>query len=175
MHTHMNSKAIALATFLVTVVCTACSGDDSKGASSSSGASGTNGTGGTSGTSGTSGTDGGTSDSKSTGSCKGEITDCAVGSLSDAQASDMCSLLLAAIDSPAGTKYECTSGPKSGLFITVNSKEQCVAQRAPASCKVTVGQLIACFKGAKKDACDAFSDSGPCSLLFDPASGCSGT
>ena len=57
-------------------------------------------------------------------------------------------------------------------FISVNSKADCVAKPAPKTCKVTVTQLVACFKAPKKDACPAFASSGACAILFDPASGC---
>ena len=93
-----------------------------------------------------------------------------MGSLSDAQAADMCSLFVAAIDVPAGTKFECDEGPNKGLFITVNTKEQCVQQRPPKGCTVTVGAMVDCFKAAKNDACAAFD--GACSLLFDQSNGC---
>ena len=85
----------------------------------------------------------------------------------------MCSLILTSIDVPAGTKFECKDGEKSGLFLTVNTQDQCVAQRAPASCTVKVSALIECYKSAKKDACAAFADDGACGTVFS-TKGCTG-
>ena len=141
---------------------TSSSGASSSGASSSSGSSGASSSSGSSGSS-----------SGGAGSCSGEITACGMGTLNTTQQGDMCSLILASIDAPAGTKFECKDdGPNSGLFITVNTKEQCVAAKAPAGCKVTVGQLVECYKSAKKDACGAFADAGACAPLFASDSGC---
>jgi hypothetical protein len=93
-----------------------------------------------------------------------------MGSLSDDQTADMCSLILTSIDVPAGTKFECKEGANEGLFITVSSKEQCVQQRPPKTCSVTVGALVACYKAVKKDACAAFD--AECKVLLDENSGC---
>lgn len=168
-HSFVRFGALGIASFFFLV---ACSGSDSNG-----GSSGTT-SGSSSGGSSSGSTSSSSSSSSSSGSggagCSGEITTCQVGTLSTKQLDDMCSLLLASIDDPPGTKLECTSGDKKGLFITVNSKEQCVSQPPPASCKVTVGQLIDCYKAAKKDACGAFADTGACGKLFSPESGCSG-
>lgn len=106
------------------------------------------------------------------GSCSGAIASCKMGTLSDAQQQDMCSLVLTSIDSPAGTKFECKEGPNEGLFLTLSSQEECVASKAPASCTVTVGTLIECYKGAKNDACAAFGEKGACAPLFATDSGC---
>lgn len=103
-------------------------------------------------------------------SCSGEVTGCAIGSLTSKQYEDACSVLLSSIDAPAGSKFECEEGPNSGLFLSVNTVAQCVSSRPPTTCKVTVGQLIDCYKAAKNDACDAFDDE--CTVLFDPGSGC---
>lgn len=108
--------------------------------------------------------------STSAGGCSGDVTDCAMGALSAEQYENACSTILAAIDSPAGSKFECTDGPNEGLYLTVNSAAQCAASRPPSTCKVKVGQLIDCYKAAKKDACAAFDDE--CTALFDPNSGC---
>lgn len=85
----------------------------------------------------------------------------------------MCSLLSATIEDPPGTKLECKQGGDS-QFITVNSKADCIANPAAKTCKVTVTELLGCFKAAKKDACAAFASGGACKPLFDPSSGCTG-
>ena len=166
--TFARASALGIASFFFLA---ACSGSDSDGGSNGSSSGGSS--------SGGSSSGGATSSSSSSssgggGGCSGEITSCSVGSLSSKQLADMCSLLLASIDDPPGTKLECTAGDKKGLFLTVNSKEQCVAQPPPSTCKVTVGQLIDCYKAAKKDACGAFEDDGACGKLFSADSGCSG-
>lgn len=153
------SKSVVL-TFTVAAAfatLTACASSDSGGGSSSS----------TSGSS-SSGTNG---SSSSGGSCSGDIANCPVGTLSTAQQNDMCSILAAAIDDPPGTKLECKQGGDSH-YIVVNSKADCIAKPAPAACKLTVTQLVGCFKSAMKDACPAFATGGACAPLFDPASGC---
>ncbi|CAN5918035.1 hypothetical protein BH11MYX4_BH11MYX4_32140 [soil metagenome] len=139
---------------------TACASSDSGGSSSGGGTSGSGQS-----SSGTSGSGNGG------GSCSGDIANCPVGTLSAAQQNDMCSILSAAIDDPPGTKLECKQGGDS-QYIVVNSKADCIAKPAPAACKVTVTQLVGCFKSAKKDACPAFATGGACAPLFDPASGC---
>jgi hypothetical protein len=138
----------------LTLALVACSSNDST--ASSSGASGSSGSSGAS--------------SDPGGACPGDVANCPLGSLSAAQANDVCSILDAAVEDPPGTKLECKA---SNLFITVNSKEDCIANPPKKTCKVTVTQLLACFKAAKKDACAAFEKSGACAPLFDPASGCS--
>jgi len=142
----------------------ACSSDNSSSSSSSGGSSSSSGS-----------SSGGSSSSSGgqAGACTGDITGCTVGSLSSKQNEDMCSLITTTIDDPPGTKYECKTGPKSGLFLTVNSKDQCIQSKPPATCKVKVSELIACYKAAKKDACAAFDDQGACGPLFSPSSGCS--
>ncbi len=150
----LSNLTSSFAALLAVVTLAACSdststpssGGSSSGASSSSGSS-----------------------SGATGSCSGEITACGMGTLNGTQQGDMCSLILASIDAPAGTKFECKD---NGLFLTVSSKEQCVAAKAPAGCKVTVGQLVDCFKSAKKDACGAFGNTGACAPVFATDSGC---
>jgi hypothetical protein len=156
------SKSVALVFALVTV--TACSSSDSTG--SSSGSSGSS-----SGTTSSSGGSSGSSSGDTGGSCSGDIANCGLGTLSPAQQNDMCSILAAAVDDPPGTKFECNQGGENH-FISVNSKQDCIAKPAPKSCKVTTTQLVACFKAAKKDACPAFAPNGACAILFDPASGC---
>jgi hypothetical protein len=86
--------------------------------------------------------------------------------LNGAQQSDMCSVTLAAIDAQAGVKYECNTGPQSGLTLTVNTKDQCLANKAPAACDITVQQLIDCYKAAKTDACSAFAPTAACGPIF---------
>jgi hypothetical protein len=152
-------SSILVALVLTSVVAGCSSSDSSDGKSSSSGGS----SGSSSGSSGTSGNNGG--------GCTGDIANCAVGTLSDAQQDDMCSILAAAIDDPPGTKLECTEGGNN-QYIVVNSKADCVAQHAKPTCKVTVTQLVGCFKAAKKDACGAFGNDGACKILFDPTTGC---
>lgn len=165
--TFARACALGIASFFFLA---ACSGSDSGGGSNGSSSGGSSSGGSSSGgaTSSSSGSSG------EAGACSGEITSCPVGTLSSKQMADMCSLLLASIDDPPGTKFECTSGENKGLYLTVNSKEQCAAQPPPSTCKVTVGQLIDCYKAAKKDACGAFEDDGACAKLFSPDSGCSG-
>ena len=142
----------------------ACSSTDSGGSSSSGGTS----SGGT-----TSSSSGGTTSSSSssggTGTCTGDIASCPLGSLSAAQNADMCNTLAAAEEDPPGTKLTCEA---TGSYITVNSKETCIAQPAKSTCKVTLTYLLNCFKEAKKDACTALGDNGACADLFDSASGC---
>lgn len=106
----------------------------------------------------------------STKQCDDDVTDCAIGSLSERQYKDACDILLTAIDSPTGTKFECEEGPNAGLYLTVNSVAECVATRPPSTCSVTVGELLDCYKTAKRDACEAFGDA--CTVLSDPKSGC---
>jgi hypothetical protein len=106
------------------------------------------------------------------GGCSGDVTACALGSLSDAQRTDVCNLILTAIDAPSGAKYECTSGPNEGRSLTVNSKDACIAQRFPATCAIKVGELIECYKAAKADACSALGDEGTCTPIFSQASTC---
>lgn len=165
---------------LVPLLTLACSSSDDRGSSSSSSGSSGSSSGASSGassggnTSSSGNTSSGASSSGNAGTCTGDVSACTMGSLSDAQMTDTCSLILSAIDSPAGTKFECKEGPQNGLYLTVNSKEQCVAQRPPASCKVKVGELVDCYKSAKKDACAAFAENGACAPLFSPSSGCSG-
>jgi hypothetical protein len=161
-----NSKSLALVAALVITglplpACSSSEGstDNTSGGTTSGGTT----SGGT--TSGSSGAQGG--------SCSGDIANCPIGTLSAAQQNDMCSILAAATDDPPGTKLECTKGGDS-VYIVVNSKDDCVAKPAAASCKVTVTYLVNCFKQAKKDACSALGADGACAQLFDPASGCSG-
>lgn len=153
-HLFVRSSIVLLATFAVQ----ACSGSDSSTSSSSGGTSGSGQS-----SSGTSGS------GKGGGSCTGDIANCPAGTLSAAQLNDECSILSAALDDPPGTKLSCPSPDRS---IVVNSKEQCVAQPAKPTCKLTFTQLIACFKAAKKDACAALGDNGACAPLFDESSGC---
>ena len=158
------ARPFGFAASVVVIICglVACSSDDDKDDTTSSSGSSSNGS--------NNGSNNGSSGAKASGGCTGEITSCAMGTLSDAQMADMCSLFLAAIDVPPGTKFECGEGPNKGLFITMNTKEQCTQQRPPAACTVTVGAMVDCFKAAKADACAAFD--GACSILFDKSNGC---
>ncbi|MCW5832429.1 MAG: hypothetical protein KIS78_08325 [Labilithrix sp.] len=153
------SKPLRLAAGAIFVVwgLAACSGDDDSGGGSSSGGSSSGGS-----------SSGGSSSGG--GSCSGDITQCSMGSLSEEQSGDVCALILTSIDTPAGTKFECKEGSNEGLFIGVSSREECVQQRPPASCTLTVGTLIECYKAAKNDACAAFD--GACKPLLDPSNGC---
>lgn len=119
--------------------------------------------------------DGKTDDGKTddTSGCTGDITNCTLGSLSSKQHDDMCALIAKTLDDTPGTKYECEEGPHEGLYLEVQSKETCMATPlAKATCEVTVGQTIDCYKAARKDTCEALSESGACSFLFDTSSGC---
>ena len=151
-------SGLVMGTVLLFLGLTACSGEDGSGTGSSSSGS----------------SSGGSSSSSggSSGGCSSDVTSCGLGSLSDAQTADMCNLFLTSIDDPPGTKYVCNDGPQQGLYLTVNAKEQCIASKAPASCKLTVGALVQCYKDAKKDACAAFA--GSCSGFFSKDNGCSG-
>jgi hypothetical protein len=146
---------ICLAFALVTIGCSSSSSGNgsSSGGTSSSSSSGTNSSGGSSG-----------------GSCTGDITACTIASLSDGQKGDFCSLLLSSIDAKPGDKFECQSGPNQGEFITVNSKDDCVASKVASGCPIKVGQEIDCYKAVKADACSAFdTQKGACGPLFDDA------
>lgn len=108
-----------------------------------------------------------------TSGCTGDITNCTLGSLSSKQHDDMCALISTTLDDAPGTKYECEEGPNEGLYIELYSKETCLATPpAKATCKITVGQTIDCYKAARKDACEALSESGACSFFFDSLSDC---
>ncbi len=157
-HLFVRSSVLLLAALAVQ----ACSSNDSS-TSSSGGTSGTTSSGGGGSSSSSSGSSGGG------GTCTGDIANCPIGTLSKAQQNDMCSILDAAIDDPPGTKLAC---PSPDQFIVVNSKEQCIAQPAKASCKVTVTQFVGCFTAAKKNACAALATGGACAPLFDPSTGC---
>ena len=104
--------------------------------------------------------------------CTGDITNCALGTLSDAQRGDVCNLTLAAIDSPSGATFECKSGPAQGRSLSVNDKSTCVAQTYTASCSVKVSTLLNCYKAAKSDACTALGDEGACSAVASHAGEC---
>jgi hypothetical protein len=110
----------------------------------------------------------------SSGGCSGDVTACALGTLSDSQRADVCNLILTAIDAPSGAKYECTSGPNQGTFLTVSKKDDCIAQKFPPACAVKVRELVECYKAAKADACTALGDDGSCSPVLTQASSCVG-
>lgn len=158
-----SSVTLIGATALLLFSHAACSSSSSDDKSGSSGSSGSNGSNGSSGSSGGAGE-----------GCQGDLTGCTVGSLSTSQQKDFCDTLYALIDDAPGTKYECKSGPAEGRYLTVNDKATCVSQHAPASCKLTVGQFLDCYKAAKKDACGALADDGACGPILSPSSGCGG-
>ena len=172
MHTTQGIRlAFVLATFagLAGLAGLGCSSSSGSSSSGTSGATSSSSSGGSSGATSSSGTSG-----SNPGSCSGDITACTLGSLSDTQRNDMCTVTLAAIDAPSGTKYECTSGPNSGLNLTINSKATCEAQKYPASCAITVQQLLDCYKGAKTDACTALDAQGVCGKVFAQSKACAG-
>jgi hypothetical protein len=117
--------------------------------------------------SGGSGDDGGGDDGGGGGGCSGAVLGCPWATLSAKQEMDACDLITASIEAAAGTKYECTSGPNEGLFMTVENAATCVSHSYKAGCPVTVQQTLDCFKAAKANACDAFADAGACGKLFN--------
>jgi hypothetical protein len=106
------------------------------------------------------------------GDCSGSVLGCAWADLSERQEMEACDLITASIDSPAGTKYECTSGENAGLYLTVESSSTCVSHSYAAGCPVTVQQTLDCFKAARANACTAFDDSGACGRLLATAQQC---
>lgn len=105
----------------------------------------------------------------SSGGCTGPISECALGSLSEAQYRDYCDIYLSAVSDPPGTRYECKSGINEGAYLTLSTKEQCLSYKPPSSCKVTGNQQTACFKAASKDPCTALTPNGACGSLLDEA------
>jgi hypothetical protein len=101
------------------------------------------------------------------GSCSGSVLACPLAELSARQEMEACDLISASIDAPAGTKYECTSGPNEGQFLTVETAATCVSHDYKPGCPVTVQQTIDCFKAAKTNVCSAFDDGGVCGRLFN--------
>lgn len=112
------------------------------------------------------GDDGGGDDG---GGCAGDITRCPLPDLTEDQQGAFCDTLLAAIDDPPGTTYECS---ESGLFLTVNTRDACASTVYATSCPITGAQLIACYKAAAMDACTAFSETGGCAVVFENAEAC---
>ena len=104
--------------------------------------------------------------------CSGSVLNCRWAQLSDRQEMEACDLITASIDSPAGTKYECTSGPNMGLYLTVETSATCVSHSYPTECPVTVQQTLDCFKAARANACSAFEDSGACGRLLAAGADC---
>jgi len=98
--------------------------------------------------------------------CDGAVLNCKWSELSERQEMEACDLITASIDAPAGTKYECTSGPNSGAYLTVESPATCVSHSYPTDCPVTVQQTLDCFKAAKANVCSAFDDSAACGRLL---------
>lgn len=88
---------------LVPLLTLACSSSDDGGSSSSSSGSSGASSGASSGGNTSSGntTSSGAGSSGNAGTCTGDVSACTMGSLSDAQMTDTCSLILSAIDSPA--------------------------------------------------------------------------
>ncbi len=151
---HLHSLFVVAVAASLVFACSSTDGGSSSGASSSSG-------GGTTSSSGNGGSSGG-------GSCSGNVTDCAPATLSADQITTMCDTLAAVSNDPAGTKYECKSGPRAGLYITVNDRAACIRTwPKAASCTITGRQLIDCYKAAKADACAAFD--GACKFITDDA------
>jgi hypothetical protein len=103
------------------------------------------------------------------GGCSGDITGCPLPELTEDQQGAFCDTLLAAIDDPPGTTYECS---ETGLFLTVNTRDACAATVYAAGCPITGAQLIACYKAAAMDACTAFSETGGCAVVFENAEAC---
>jgi hypothetical protein len=112
---------------------------------------------------------GGGGDGDDTGGCAGDITACPLPDLSDEQQSAFCDTLLAAIDDPPGTVYECE---ETGIFLGVNTKSDCAATTYRAGCPITGGDLIDCYKAASMDACAAFAETGACGEVFAQAEAC---
>lgn len=106
------------------------------------------------------------------GDCSGSVLGCSWSELSERQEMEACDLIAASIESPAGTKYECTSGEYEGLFLTVETASTCVSHSYASGCPVTVQQTLDCYKAAKADACAAFADTGACGRLFAVADQC---
>ena len=113
------------------------------------------------------GGDGGGGDDS--GGCSGDITACPLPDLTDDQQAAFCDTLLAAIDDPPGTSYECA---ETGLSLTVNTRAACAATVYGASCPITGADLIACYKAAANDACAAFEETGGCGDVFANAEAC---
>ena len=112
---------------------------------------------------------GGCGGSDDEGDCSGSVLDCSWAELSGDQEQEACDLITASIESPAGTKYECT---QSGLSLTVENASTCVSHSYAAGCPVTVRETLDCYKAAKADACAAFEDSGACGQLFAAVEDC---
>src|SRR5262245_40628973 len=75
------------------------------------------------------------------GSCtSGSVLNCGWADLSAKQEMEACDLISASIDAPAGTKYECMSGPNEGQFLTVETAATCVSHSYKPGCPVTVQQ-----------------------------------
>lgn len=113
--------------------------------------------------------DGSGGDAPSPSGCDDAITDCSVGSLSAEQQANYCDLLLAALDSEPGTRFECAA---TETFLEVSTREACVATEFASTCAVTVGEVIDCFQAAEQDPCAAFD--GPCEVVFATDNGCGG-
>ncbi len=105
-------------------------------------------------------------------SCSGSVLGCGWAELSARQEMEACDLITASLDEGPGTKYECTSGPNSGVFLEVETAATCVSHSYAEGCPVTVQQTLDCFKAARANACAAFEDNGACGKLFAAASQC---
>lgn len=103
------------------------------------------------------------------GSCSGEVTGCRLAELSDDQKATYCDTLLAVIDDEPGTAYECAD---TGLSLTLNTREGCIASEVTPQCPITVGDIIDCYKAASADACGAYAEDGACAPLFENSEAC---
>lgn len=108
-----------------------------------------------------------TDDDEGGDSCSGSVLGCSWAELSAKQEMEACELIAASIDAQAGTKYECMSGPNTGLFLTVETAATCISHSYKPDCPVTVQQSLDCFKAAKANVCTAFDDAGACGKLFN--------
>lgn len=114
------------------------------------------------------------SDSGGDGVCSGEITGCAIGTLSSEQWSEACVLLTAAFKNAPGTKFECVAGPNKGLGLVVQTMDQCVANMPVAGCTLELSQLIDCYKAVEVSVCGSFNEGGACTVLFEHRANCGG-
>lgn len=103
------------------------------------------------------------------GECEGAPTTCALDTLSDEQQETACDVFLETIDDPAGTTYECD---ETGVFLEVESYQECIQVDYEPGCPLTYSDLIDCYQAAAEDACQAFSSSGACDIVFENIEDC---
>lgn len=106
------------------------------------------------------------------GDCAGSVLSCGWAELSGKQEMEACDLITASLDEPAGTKYECMTGPNAGISLTIETAQTCVSHSYADGCPVTVQQTLDCFKAARTDACAAFNQNAACGKLFSASSQC---